>query len=162
MVTVLRFFFKVTLDRPETTGHLVFVYEPRKLPRVLSPEEVLRLLEAAPAQARGGGQRSYGAGLRAMEVVALKVSDIDSKRMMLRVEQGFFGQNRTDAPWSGRCANRLGVALKPNCRQRQLLHALTQCSNPPCQVLHHDHCSWLLQSFPNEPASGQRAALHGT
>src|SRR6516162_11150408 len=43
-VTVLRFFFKVTLDRPETTRHLVFVYEPRKLPRVLSPEEVLRLL----------------------------------------------------------------------------------------------------------------------
>ena len=39
-VTVLRFFFKVTLDRPETTRHLVFVYEPRKLPRVLSPEEV--------------------------------------------------------------------------------------------------------------------------
>ena len=38
MVTVLRFFFKVTLDRPETTRHLVFVYEPRKLPRVLSPE----------------------------------------------------------------------------------------------------------------------------
>jgi hypothetical protein len=47
-VTALRFFFKVTLDRPETTGHLVFVYEPRKLPRMLSPEEVLRLLEAAP------------------------------------------------------------------------------------------------------------------
>jgi integrase/recombinase XerD len=47
-VTVLRFFFKVTLDRPETTRHLVFVYEPRKLPRVLSPEEVPRLLEAAP------------------------------------------------------------------------------------------------------------------
>ena len=56
-MTVLRFFFKVTLDRPETTGHLVFVYEPRKLPRVLSPEEVLRLLEAAPAQAQGGAQR---------------------------------------------------------------------------------------------------------
>ena len=47
-VTVLRFFFKVTLDRPEITRHLVFVYEPRKLPRVLSPEEVLRLLEATP------------------------------------------------------------------------------------------------------------------
>jgi site-specific recombinase XerD len=46
-VTVLRFFFKVTLDRPETTRHLVFVYEPRKLPRVLSPEEVLRLLDAS-------------------------------------------------------------------------------------------------------------------
>ena len=46
-VTALRFFFKVTLDRPETTRRLVFVYEPRKLPRVLSPEEVLRLLETA-------------------------------------------------------------------------------------------------------------------
>jgi integrase/recombinase XerD len=44
IVTVLRFFFKVTLDRSDITRHLVFVYEPRKLPRVLSPEEVLRLL----------------------------------------------------------------------------------------------------------------------
>ena len=57
-VTALRFFFKVTLDRSETTWDLVFVYEPRKLPRVLSPEEVLRLLEAAPEpQAQGGAQR---------------------------------------------------------------------------------------------------------
>ncbi len=46
--TVPRFFIKGALDRPEVTRHLVFVYEPRKLPRVLSPEEVLRLLEAAP------------------------------------------------------------------------------------------------------------------
>src|SRR6516164_4391569 len=88
-VTVLRFFFKVTLDRPETPRHLVFVYEPRKLPRVLSPEEVLRLLEAAPGpKHKAALSVAYGAGLRAMEVVALKVCDIDSKRMMLRVEQG--------------------------------------------------------------------------
>ena len=88
-VTALRFFFKVTLDRPETTRRLVFVYEPRKLPRVLSPEEVLRLLEAAPGpKHKAALSVAYGAGLRAMEVVALKVCDIDSKRMMLRVEQG--------------------------------------------------------------------------
>jgi site-specific recombinase XerD len=88
-VTGLRFFFKVTLDRPETTRHLVFVYEPRKLPRVLSPDEVLRLLEAAPSpKHKAALSVAYGAGLRAMEVVALKVSDVDSKRMMLRVEQG--------------------------------------------------------------------------
>src|SRR5437660_1261925 len=88
-VTVLRFFYRVTLDRPETTRHLVFVYEPRKLPRVLSTEEVLRLLEAAPSpKHKAALSVAYGAGLRAMEVVALKVSDIDSKRMMLRVEQG--------------------------------------------------------------------------
>jgi integrase/recombinase XerD len=86
-VTGLRFFFKVTLDRPETTRHLVFVYEPRKLPRVLSPDEVLRLLEAAPSpKHKAALSVAYGAGLRAMEVVALKVSDVDSKRMMLRVE----------------------------------------------------------------------------
>lgn len=88
-VTALRFFFRVTLDRPETTRHLVFVYEPRKLPRVLSTEEVLRLLEAASLpKHKAALSVAYGAGLRAMEVVALKVSDIDSKRMMLRVEQG--------------------------------------------------------------------------
>ena len=56
-VTALRFFFKVTLDRPETTRHLVFVYEPRKLPRVLSPEEVLRAGGGPRSQAQGGAQR---------------------------------------------------------------------------------------------------------
>ena len=88
-VTALRFFFKVTLDRPETTRHLVFVHEPRKLPRVLAPEEVLRLLEAAPnPKYKAALSVAYGAGLRAMEVVALKVADIDSQRMLIRVEQG--------------------------------------------------------------------------
>jgi integrase len=49
--------------------HLVFVYEPRKLPRVLSPEEVLRLLEAAPSpKHKAALSVAYGAGLRAMEV----------------------------------------------------------------------------------------------
>ena len=88
-VTALRFFFKVTLDRPETTRHLVFVHEPRKLPRVLPPEDVLRLLEAAPnPKSKAALSVAYGAGLRAMEVVALKTSDIDSQRMLLRVEMG--------------------------------------------------------------------------
>ena len=88
-VTALRFFFKVTLDRPEATRRLAFVYEPRKLPRVLSPEEVLRLLEAAPGpKHKAALSVAYAAGLRAMEVTALKVCDVDSKRMMIRVEQG--------------------------------------------------------------------------
>src|SRR5262249_37849302 len=75
-VTVLRFFFKVTLDRPATTRHLVFVYEPRKLPRVLSPEEVLRLLDAAPGPKHKAALRvACRAGLRDMVVVALTVLD---------------------------------------------------------------------------------------
>ena len=88
-VTALRFLFKVTVDKPETTRHLVFVFEPRKLPRILPPEDVLRLLEAAPnPKSKAALSVAYGAGLRAMEVVALKVADIDSQRMLLRVEMG--------------------------------------------------------------------------
>lgn len=88
-VTALRFFFKVTLDRPDATRHLAFVYEPCKMPTVLSSEEVARLLEAAAGpKYKAALSLAYGAGLRAMEVVSLKVSDIDSKRMMLRIEQG--------------------------------------------------------------------------
>jgi hypothetical protein len=49
---------------------------------------------------------------------------------------------------------RLGVALKPHRRQRQLLHPPTQCSNPPRQILYHDHCSWLMQRFPNAIQAG--------
>jgi len=88
-VTSLRFFFKVTLDRLEKTRHLVFVFEPRKLPRVLPPEDVLRLLESAPnPKSKAALSVAYGAGLRAMEVVALKITDVDSQRMLIRVEQG--------------------------------------------------------------------------
>jgi integrase/recombinase XerD len=88
-VAALRFFFKVTLDRPDLTKHLSFIHEPRKVPAVLSPEEVARFLEAAPGiKYKAALSVAYGAGLRVSEVVALKVSDIDSKRMMLRVEQG--------------------------------------------------------------------------
>ena len=88
-VAALRFFFSVTLDRPEMARHLTFVREPRKLPAVLSPEEVARLLEAAPGpKYKAALSAAYAAGLRVSEVVALKVSDIDSERLLLRIEQG--------------------------------------------------------------------------
>ena len=88
-VSALRFFFDVTLDRADLAKQMTFVYEPRKLPIVLSPEEVARFLEAAPSiKYKAALSVAYGAGLRVSEVVALKVSDINSQRMMLRVEQG--------------------------------------------------------------------------
>src|SRR5271169_5497661 len=69
--------------------HLTFVREPRKIPAVLSPEEVARLLEAAPGpKYKAALSAAYAAGLRVSEVVALKVSDIDSERLLLRIEQG--------------------------------------------------------------------------
>ncbi len=88
-VTALRFFFSVTVDRVAVTKPLTFVAEPRKIPIVLSPEEVARFLEAAPgAKYKAAFSAAYGAGLRVSEVASLKVSDIDSKRMLLRIEQG--------------------------------------------------------------------------
>jgi len=88
-VSTLRFFFKVTLKRHEIVEHTHSVHEPRKLPVVLSPEEVARLLDAAPGlKYKAALSVAYGAGLRANEVVSLKVADIDSQRMIIRVEQG--------------------------------------------------------------------------
>src|SRR5205085_2813868 len=88
-VSALRFFFDVTLDRADLAKQTSFVHEPRKLPMVLSPQEVARLLEAAPGiKYKAALSVAYGAGLRVSEVAALKVTDIDSKRMLLRVEQG--------------------------------------------------------------------------
>jgi len=88
-VATLRFFFRITLKRHAIVEHTTFIHEPRKLPVVLSPEEVVRLLNAAPGlKYRAALSVAYGAGLRAAEVVSLKVPDIDSRRMIIRVEQG--------------------------------------------------------------------------
>jgi site-specific recombinase XerD len=88
-VSALRFFFTVTLDRPDLSRRLVLARYPRKLPAVLSVEEVGRLLEAAPGiKYKAILGTAYGAGLRVSEVASLKVDDIDSTRMLIRVEQG--------------------------------------------------------------------------
>ncbi len=88
-VSALRFFFTVTLDRPDLARRLTVVRQPRRLPAVLSVEEITLLLQAAPGpKYKAAFATAYGAGLRVSEVVALKVGDIDSERMLLRVEQG--------------------------------------------------------------------------
>src|SRR5271170_3456905 len=88
-VSALRFFFTVTLDRPDLSRRLVLARYPLKLPTVLTVEEVGRLLEAAPGpKYKAILGTAYGAGLRVSEVASLKVDDIDSKRMLIRVEQG--------------------------------------------------------------------------
>src|SRR5271157_1188556 len=88
-IAALRFFFTVTLERPDLVRLLRIVTEPRRAPVVLSQEEVARLLEAAPGlKDKAALSVAYGAGLRVSEVANLKVSDIDSGRVMLRVEQG--------------------------------------------------------------------------
>ena len=88
-ITGLRFFFEITLDRPEAMKKMRRVYQPRKLPEVLSREEVTRLLQSAGSlKYKAALGVAYGAGLRASEVVHLKATDIDSDRMIIRVDQG--------------------------------------------------------------------------
>ena len=88
-VTALRFLFEVTLDRKDVVDKLNTVPVPRKLPIVLSREEVSRLLQATTSQKyKAAFAIAYGAGLRISEVTALKISDIDRERKTLHVEQG--------------------------------------------------------------------------
>jgi site-specific recombinase XerD len=88
-ITGLKFFFEVTLGRAELMAKMRPVRVEQTLPVILSREEVGRLIESARnLKHRTALSVAYGAGLRASEVIALKVGDIDSTRMVLRVEQG--------------------------------------------------------------------------
>jgi integrase/recombinase XerD len=88
-ITGLKFFFDTTLGRDDLMAKMHPVYLPRVLPVVLSRDEVGRLIAAATnLKHQTALAVAYGTGLRVSEVVALKVGDIDSERMTLRVEQG--------------------------------------------------------------------------
>ncbi len=94
-MTALKFFFGVTLGRRDVVEGIPFAREPRKLPVILSPDEVARLLAAtANIKCRTALSLAYATGLRASEVVSLKITDIDSKRMVVRVEQGKGSKDR--------------------------------------------------------------------
>src|SRR5919107_3347585 len=87
--TALRFFFHVTLGRPGFGDRMARIASPERLPVVLSPEEVARLLAHAPSlKDRAALSVAYGCGLRVSAIANLKVANIDSARMLIRVEQG--------------------------------------------------------------------------
>ena len=88
-VSALRFLFEVTLKRRDLSRALVITRYQRQLPDVLSIEEAARLLQAAPGiKYKAALGVAYGAGLRVSEVAHLKIDDIDSARMLIRVEAG--------------------------------------------------------------------------
>ena len=94
-VCALRFFFGVTLGRAGLPERIPHAREPRKLPVVLSADEVVRFLDAVSwLKHRAALTTAYAAGLRVSEVVNLKVTDIDSSRMLIRVEQGKGAKDR--------------------------------------------------------------------
>lgn len=96
-ITALRFFFGMTCNREDMKKYMQFRTEPRKLPIVLSFEEVSAISSFAPGPGlkyRAALGTGYGAGLRASEVTNLKVRDIDSDRMLIHVERGKGGKDR--------------------------------------------------------------------
>ena len=96
IVCALRFFYGVTLDRAEIPERIVYARTPRKLPSILSADEVVRFLEAVPSlKTRVALTTAYAAGLRASEAVSLQVADIDSDRMVLQVRHGKGAKDRT-------------------------------------------------------------------
>ena len=109
--TALRFFFKVTLKRRDLADAVVSVREPRRLPVVLSPEEVGRLLASTTnIKHKAALSLAYATGLRSSEVVSLKLTEIDSDRMVIRVEQG------KSLPSRKRGARRIAMSFsRPTC-----------------------------------------------
>ncbi|MEC5292299.1 tyrosine-type recombinase/integrase [Aurantimonas sp. C2-3-R2] len=95
-VCALRFFYGVTLGHGEIPERIPYAREPRKLRVVLNADEVVRFLEAVPSlKTRAALTTAYAAGLRASEAVGLKVGNIDRGRMVIRVEHGKGGKDRT-------------------------------------------------------------------
>lgn len=95
VVCALRFFYGVTLDQAIIPERIPYAREPRKLPTVLSADEVVRFLEAVSSlKSRVALTTAYAAGLRVSEVAALKVADIESDRMVMRIENGKGGKQR--------------------------------------------------------------------
>ena len=94
-VCALRFLYGVTLKQADVPERIPYARTPRKLPVVLSADEVVAFLETVPGlKARAALTTAYAAGLRASEAAGIKVANIDSRRMVIRVEQGKGGRDR--------------------------------------------------------------------
>jgi site-specific recombinase XerD len=89
IVCALRFFYGITLGQDDVPERIPYAREPRKLPVILSADEVVQFLEAVSSlKARVALTTAYAAGLRVSEVCGLKVEDIDSSRMVMHVRHG--------------------------------------------------------------------------
>jgi integrase/recombinase XerD len=94
-ISSVKFLYLTTLEMPWTSEYFPRVKRPSTLPVVLSSEEVMHFFDNIPSlKYRAALMTCYGAGLRVSEAAALKISDIDSQRMLLRIEKGKGGKDR--------------------------------------------------------------------
>ena len=170
--SALRFFFVKTLRRSFLAEHIPFPKQPRRLPMVLSLEEVARLIESA----RNLFHRTllmtlYSTGMRRAELCQLRVNDIDSQRMMIRIQQGK-GRRDREVPLSPKLVEtlraywrwmkpqtflfpgtvnhcRADVPISPNtvwfaCRQAAKAAGIGKHLSP--HTLRHSYASHLLEA----------------
>ena len=174
----IRFFYKSVLGREEQFGAIVYQRAPQKLPLVLSRQEAEQLLEAAVSlRDRALLECAYGAGLRVSEVVRLRVTDIDSQRMQIRVEQGKGRKDRsvmlperllaTLRQYWRACKPRLflfpgAAAGRPSVVGRRRAAHLQQGARGVAtpQARHHPHVASQLCHTPGR-GGGQRAGDPG-
>ena len=141
-VCALRFFFGVTLGQPTLPERIPYARLPRRLPAVLSADEVVRFLQAVPGiRNRAALTTAYAAGLRAAEAARLKIADIDSARGVIRVEHGSFGRLRR--------------------RQGPLRHAVAAASEYPAGLLEMGASKNLVVSRARRKAPHRSPDLAG-
>ena len=155
----LRFFYRVTLGQPETIPAVQFGKRPQKLPCVLSPMEVLRFLEAAPAgRDRLMLQTTYACGLRVSELLNLNVTDIDSARMVVMVRQGKGRKDRL-VPLSPRLLEELRAYWR-RARPKYLLFPATNPGSNPRRPMHDSVVQKLCRQIVEQLKLTKTATPH--
>jgi integrase/recombinase XerD len=167
-VCALRFLYGTTLGRPEQLPLIPYGKRPKTLPSVLAPQEVLRLIDAAPtSRDRIFLQVAYGCGLRLSELIHLQVADIDSARMVIHVRQGKGAKDRL-VPLSPRLLHELrdywridrprpwlfpgdrpGQPISGSNMQRRFAHLVRRVGlTRPCSLhtLRHSYATHLLEA----------------
>ena len=170
IMTGVRFLFRVTLRRHDLAAEIWHIQEPQKLPPVLSPEEVKRVLTMATSlKARAMLTLAYGCGLRASEVVRLRACDIDSEQMIIRIVQSKGRKDRNVMLpaeildllrqwWKARptrrdagTAWRLGVSGRKGCLRERIVGGLESLSEAGAERAIIDGAANLKQKIRPSP-----------
>ena len=152
----LQFFWRVTLGREDRFEQVPCARDRRRLPVVLSVDEVARLLKVARnAKARALLMVLYGAGLRASETVGLKVADVDSRRMILRVCHG-----KGDKDRCAKLSPRLLEALRDYYRQSKPKHWLFPGPTGPDQPMRRVDLLKMVRRTAKRAGIAKRVSPH--